>query len=191
LLTEIDHYASLKGVDFIGSSFGCNPQLLNFWQRADYKLARIGFTRDKASGEYSALVLKSVNDNANISLNTTEKAFYRSFDYLLSDEYRYLSTKLIWQIMSFCPIQYLPELTVQDMQCIDDFITRRRQYSCCVYSLHRWLLHQMTKRYTSTSAALISKVLQKYSIEELCQQYDFTGKKAFNRYMVDWVATNL
>ncbi|MFT5759794.1 MAG: tRNA(Met) cytidine acetyltransferase [Alteromonadaceae bacterium] len=191
LLTEIDSYALLKGVDFIGASFGCNAQLLKFWQYADYKLARIGFTRDKASGEYSALVLKSVNHNANHLLNTIEKEFYRSFDYLLSDEYRYLSTELIWQIMHYCPIEFLPKLTAQDIQSIDDFTTARRQYSCCVYGLHRWLLHQMAKPYTPTSAALIRKVLQKQSTKELCQQYNFTGKKDFNRYLLEWVVANV
>jgi len=190
LLTELMHYAKSVDIDFIGSSFGCNPQLLNFWQEAGYKLARIGFSRDKASGEYSALVLKSVNDNSAELLNVIEQQFYRCFDYLLSDEYRYLSAKLIWQIMHYCPTQYLPTLTEQDLQSMDDFATKRRQYSCCVYGLHRWLLHQMAKQYESSSAALVNKVLQKYSTEELCQQYKFTGKKAFNRYMVEWVVAN-
>ena len=190
LLTELTHYAKTADVDFIGSSFGCNSQLLNFWQGAGYKLARIGFSRDKASGEYSALVLKSVNDNSAKLLNVIEQQFYRCFDYLLSDEYRYLSAKLIWQIMHHCPISYLPKLTVQDLQSIDDFATKRRQYSCCVYGIHRWLLHQMTKPYDPLSAALINKILQKYSTEELCLQYQFTGKKALNHYMVEWISAN-
>jgi len=188
LLAELTSHAKAKGVEFIGSSFGCNPQLLNFWLNGEYKLARIGFSRDKASGEYSALVLKSVNNKGNKLLDVIEQQFYRTFDYLLADEYRYLSTKLIWQIMHYCPTKYLPKLNEQDLQCVDDFSSTRRQYSCCVYGIHRWLLHQMLKPYDLSYAILINKVLQKHTTEELCHKYDFTGKKALNRYLVEWVS---
>lgn len=110
-LSYIEQYAKQHAIDFVGTSFGVNQQLLNFWQLQRYKIARIGFTKDKASGEHSALLIKPMNKKHEAFAHTIEQAFYQSFDYLLAEQYKALSPELVWQVMTYCPDEALPRIT--------------------------------------------------------------------------------
>ncbi len=45
-----------SGGDVLGASFGATPQLLAFWQKAGFRLLRLGLRRDAASGTHAAMV---------------------------------------------------------------------------------------------------------------------------------------
>ena len=185
-LSHIEQYAKTQHIDFIGTSFGANQQLLKFWLKQSYKLARIGFTKDKSSGEHSALLLKSLGEVNQYFIDNIEHQFYQSFDYLLSEQYRYLEPELVWQIMTYCPLASLPQLDNNDWQGVEDFYTKKRQYSSCVYHLHKWLQHQMKKPYDEAMAPIIGKVFQKIALENLTEVYNFSGKKAFNNHLIQF-----
>jgi|GEM_PF-587117 len=203
-LAYIEQHAQQHSIDFIGTSFGVNQPLLKFWQQHAYKIARIGFTKDKASGEHSALMLKPVNYSLQslhiFQKNTPQKntlqesfidnieqAFYQSFDYLLAEQYNALDAKLVWQIMNYCPTAYLPVMQVVDCKAVEDFYTTKRQYSVCVYHLHKWLQHQMQKPFNKKMAPAINKIFQRKDIASISQLYGYTGKKAFNTALIDFV----
>lgn len=190
LLDMIEKYARDKEFDFVGSSFGCNSQLLNFWQKSHYKIARIGFKKDKSSGEHSALVLKALNAKSDVLLNNVEKQFYRAFDYLLVEQYNQLPTKLIWQILQACPKSYLPLLSEDDLKSVADFQEMHRQYSSCVYGLHQWLLHQMKMPFNEQMSPVINRILQKIECSEIYRCYGFKGNKDFNAFLVEYVKNN-
>lgn len=185
-LSNIEKYAQQQNIDFIGTSFGANKSLLNFWQKQNYKIARIGFTKDKASGEHSALLLKVINQQHSEYLDKIENNFYQSFDYLLAEQYKELLPELVWQIMTFCPIDSLPKLNNSDLKTIEDFYTKKRQYSVCVYHLHKWLQHQMKRSFDPSMAPIISKIFQRKEMSNLVESYGFTGKKAFNNYLIQF-----
>ncbi len=190
-LLYIESYSKKNGIDFIGTSFGANSTLLNFWLKQQYKIVRLGFTRDKASGEHSALLLKSLSselsDAANVFLINIEKMFYASFDYLLSEQFKHLPAELVWQIMHYCPTNSLPVLSEFDHKAVCDFYTHKRQYSTCILSLHKWLQHQMLCRFDSSMLAIMTKVFQKHDVEYVCKVYNFTGKRSFNQYLTAFV----
>jgi len=183
-LSRIEAYAEQRNIDFIGTSFGVNQQLLHFWQLQAYKIARIGFTKDKASGEHSALLLKPINKKNHVFVDNIEQAFYQSFDYLLAEQYKGLLPALVWQIMRYCPTKVLPQLTHVDLKAVEDFYTKKRQYSTCVYSLHKWWLHQMKKPLDRDAFCVISKIFQRQEVSYIVEEYGFTGKKAFNQHLV-------
>ncbi|XPF95947.1 GNAT family N-acetyltransferase [Colwellia sp. RE-S-Sl-9] len=185
-LSRIEEYAKQTKVDFVGTSFGANKSLLNFWQKQDYKIARIGFTKDKASGEHSALLLKVINQQHSEYLDKIENSFYQSFDYLLAEQYKELMPDLVWQIMTYCPLSSLPILNNSDLKAIEDFFTKKRQYSVCVYHLHKWLQHQMIMPFDPAMAPIISKIFQRKEISNLAESYGFTGKKAFNNHLIQF-----
>lgn len=185
-LSNIEEYAQQQNVDFIGTSFGANKPLLNFWQKQNYKIARIGFTRDKASGEHSALLLKAINKQHSKFLDKIEDSFYQSFDYLLAEQYADLMPDLVWQIMTYCPLVSLPILNNPDLKAIEDFYTKKRQYSVCVYHLHKWLQHQMKLPFDPAMAPIINKVFQRKEVSSLTEIYRFTGKKAFNNHLIQF-----
>ncbi len=185
-LSKINHFAQTQGADFLASSFGATQPLLAFWLQQGYQLARLGFTKDKASGEHSALVLNALSDKAQNLKAVIKYEFYRSFDYLLNDEYQWLAADLIALIQHHCPKNCRVTLTEHDNANISAFVQGHRQYACCAFSLHLWLKAQLSNEgfaKQSDIAVLIQRIMQKQSIAELCHQYGFTGKKALEQFL--------
>lgn len=57
LTREIKKWANLNQINFLSTSFGVTPNLLNFWLKNDFFAVRIGLKRDASSGEFSILML--------------------------------------------------------------------------------------------------------------------------------------
>ncbi|MFB0981394.1 MAG: GNAT family N-acetyltransferase [Alteromonadaceae bacterium] len=180
-------FAKNQQVDFIGASFGANAQLLNFWQNEGCQLARIGFTKDKASGEHSALVVCAISDKAQFFERKIINEFYSSFDYLLTDEYKGLTAQLVWQVLHHCPQKNLPKLTTHQLSSITDFMSKKRQFSHCVRALHYWCLIHCKSGYEPRILLLIERILQKKSVEDVCHNHQLTGKKMLNEALIEYV----
>ena len=192
-LNEITTFAKMQGADFLASSFGATKSLLSFWLTADFKLGRIGFSKDKASGEQSALVLKSLSVNAEQALVSINTIFYRCFDYLLVEEYKHLATNLVALIQQYCPQSSLMELTPLDKANVEAFAHGHRQYSTCVFSLHIWLKQQICNQHIDDEvlSVLIGRIMQKHSVTDVCSTYHFTGKKALEQFLKASVMSRL
>ena len=175
-------------MDFIGASFGANAQLLKFWQNEGYQVARIGFTKDKASGEHSALVLCAVSDKGHFFERKIINEFYGSFDYLLTDEYKSLAAPLVWQILHHCPDKSLPKLSSHQLSSVADFINKKRQFSHCVRALHYWCLLHCKETYHPKVLLLIERILQKKSVENVCLNHLLTGKKMLNEALIQYIS---
>ena len=167
--------------------------MLSFWLTADFKLGRIGFSKDKASGEQSALVLKSLSDNAEKLLTTINTEFYRTFDYLLVEEYKYLATNLVALIQQYCPQTSLQGLSALDNANVEGFAHGDRQYASCVFSLHLWLKQQINKQHLNDEVlcVFIGRIMQKHSIADICSTHPFTGKKALEQFLKTSIMSHL
>jgi tRNA(Met) cytidine acetyltransferase len=184
-LNEIRLFSKNQRADFLASSFGATKPLLSFWLTAGYKLARIGFSKDKASGEQSALVLQSLSEKSTLELTNINTEFYRCFDYLLVEEYKTLATRLVALIQQYSPKLPLELLSPLDHANVEAFSKGYRQYSSCVYSLHLWLKQQLHSHNLKDEelSVLISRIMQKHSITDVCRTYNFTGKKALEQFL--------
>ena len=118
-------------------------------------------------------------------LKTINLEFYRSFDYLLVEEYKYLAIDLTLLILKHCPKSLLVELSALDKENVEAFARGYRQYSTCVFSIHQWLKQQVCYQNISEHvlSILIARVMQKYSINEVCDNYRFTGKKTLEQFL--------
>lgn len=191
LLKKVDGHARQLGVDFLGSSFGVNQQLLPFWLKAGYQLARIGFSPDSASGEHSAMLLKALKPHSQEFLGEIQYQFYRTFDHLLYDEYQHLSPELVALVLHQSPQNSLPMLTRFDLNAVSAFSQGQRLFSHCVFSLHLWLRHRLTQAYDPSIFPLISRILLKKSIAEVCHRYQLTGKKSLNQHIQSYYKNHL
>lgn len=193
-LQKIANFSKLQGADFLASSFGATQALLAFWLQNEFVLARLGFNKDKASGEQSALVLKALSHAGESALADINAEFYRTFDYLLVDEYKYLSGKLVALILHHYPTELLAALSTRDKVNIDAFSQGHRQFSSCVFSLHLWLKQQLVEPTAVEDDALlvlIRRIMQKHSISEVCAEYSFTGKKALEQFLQSTIRKRL
>jgi tRNA(Met) cytidine acetyltransferase len=57
LLRKVAQLAKQKNIDALTTSFGCNKELVNFWQKNAFIPLRLGLKKDTSSGEYSLLML--------------------------------------------------------------------------------------------------------------------------------------
>ncbi|MDD5391506.1 MAG: GNAT family N-acetyltransferase [Thiothrix sp.] len=61
LLEHLVEFAAQGGADYIGVSYAMTPELLRFWERAGFVLARVGFRKDTASGSRSVVQVKALS----------------------------------------------------------------------------------------------------------------------------------
>jgi tRNA(Met) cytidine acetyltransferase len=186
-LAKISEHAKEQSIDIIGTSFGLNNQLFNFWQNADYCLARIGFTQDHASGEYSGLLLKSVSADSEMFVTECQHVFYEQFLYLLAEQYRQLDSELVTEILSSLPEKSVLALTELDKQTLHDFILKHRQLDQCAYGLSKYLVHYCVYHRADKPenfSLLVGKLLQRHSIKKICDDYNLTGKKQLHTTLI-------
>jgi tRNA(Met) cytidine acetyltransferase len=186
-LGAIERHITRQGIDFIGASFAGNATLLKFWQQAGFAVARVGFSKDKASGEHSCLVFKALRPNASHLQQVIAEQFYQQFDYWLTDEFTHMPAKLVWQLLKGNTMLKTSVLARDTLQSVNDFTSGQRQFSSCVYALHQWLLRHCTEQFNPEVLPLVARILQKHSIEKVCQQYGFTGKKTLNQYLINYI----
>ena len=194
-LAKIQQLATEQGDDFVGASFGVNAELLSFWFKAGFTMARIGFTKDKASGEHSALVITGKNKNAEQRQQQFKDDFYRSFDYLLLEEYKTLSSKLVHLLLRNNVKEFLTKLSIADIESVNAYAQGERLYSSCAYSLYQWLKHDLLTHDKHCSAeiiqqslVLIARLIQKHDSDTVCQIYGLTGKKMLNQHIKDYIS---
>lgn len=187
LLVFIGAFAKQQKFDFVGTSFGVNKNLVNFWGKANYHFARIGFTQDKASGEHSCLLLKSISGAANQLLLAIDKQFFQRFNYYLAEQFQHVSPELVQCIYQQANSSVLTKLSSDDINAVEDFINKVSLYDACAYSLSVWLCHALTQTTPVKIELLIAKVLQRRSTSDLCSQYQITGKKALNNMLISQV----
>jgi tRNA(Met) cytidine acetyltransferase len=193
-LNHIELLAAEQGADFLGSSFGINAELLSFWLNAGFSITRIGFTKDKASGEHSALLVKGLNVKNSLKQKAFQSEFYRSFDYLLLEEYKTLTTELVFMLLKQNAKEDLSTLSLLDMSNVQAFASGERIYSSCCYSLYLWLKHDLVlddKHRTNDNMkgclVLIARLIQKHDSDTVCQKFGLTGKKMLNQKMKDYI----
>lgn len=189
LLTFIEAYAKKHQFDFVGTSFGVNKDLVNFWGKANYHFARIGFTQDKASGEHSCLLLKSFSSAANQLLLIINQQFYQRFNYYLAEQFQHVNPEIVQCIYQQANSVVLAKVSKDDISAVEDFIARVSLYDACAYSLSVWLRNKLTQSPPVNIELLIAKVLQRRSTSDLCRQYQLTGKKALNNMLISQVTT--
>jgi tRNA(Met) cytidine acetyltransferase len=204
-IENIIKQAKQQSVDFVGASFGANKALMSFWLAAGFHPVRLGFTQDKASGEHSVLVLKGLNEKTIAEQSRLTCNFYRSFDYLLLDEYQTVKGELIFILLTQLGISdhisaSLTILTDLDIENVKAFAEGTRVYSSCAYSLYIWFKHELANadqtkinadKTGKMALVFIARLLQKRSIDDVCRHFGFTGKKALNKAMKNYVSERL
>ena len=101
-----------------------------------------------------------------------------------------MPAQLVWQLLDGNAGIKASSLSAEVSQSVNDFTSGQRQLSSCIYALHQWLLKHTTVDYDSNVLPLIARILQKNSIESVCEQYGFTGKKSLNQHIINYINLN-
>lgn len=187
-LSQIEIQAKAKNIDMLSSSFAINEKLFDFWVKQAWKMARLGFQPDHASGEYSALLLKSIHPNSKAFVSKVEENYYCSFLFLLSNHFTRLNTALVQKILHKTPKSVLPEFSAFDRKTVDDFKQEIRLLDNCAYSLAIWLQRQLAIKNHEQLLPLTAYLFQKKTVKEICEQFSLPGKKALYKKLINIVS---
>lgn len=98
-LTQLKQWARAHEFDGLGTSFGASEELFEFWCANDFALAHFGYHRDKATAEYSALMLCPITDSLNSSLESLKRNARNSFGFHAHNFYQNLDKSLLFSVL--------------------------------------------------------------------------------------------
>jgi tRNA(Met) cytidine acetyltransferase len=180
--------AKQSSFDFVGTTFGATSQLLSFWSKNGFLPVRLGVNKDKASGEYSVLMLNALSPDAAIFKQQLREYFAKSFVHMLPEQYRTVSASLVSLLTWLNRDVDFFEYSEHDATSVKGFVSKERQYHTCSYSLRNWILHFLTEHLDECPELLINRVLQRLTTEELSAKFQLTGKKQLDNQLINDVA---
>ena len=126
------------GRDAIGTSFGMTATLLSFWEKLNFSIVRIGFTREKTSGEHAAILLLGLSNNGRNIYKQSRDRFNQQIPYWLKDVLNDIPAeiKLLLQKETITPL----ELSGFDKRDIDSFIHFSRNYELCISAISKLVI---------------------------------------------------
>lgn len=100
LLNEVINEAVKRGYSWVGAGFGLSKELLGFWFKNGFKLLHLSPDRNPVSGEYTALVVKPLNNEWASLIDSCVKDFTVRLIGSLHSVYRDLESDLIYLILT-------------------------------------------------------------------------------------------
>ncbi len=177
-LSFIVEEASEKGLDWVGSGFGVNEQLLKFWVKNGFRAVHLSPDRNPVSGEYTTLVIKGVKGDVDNIVDVMTREFKLKLLNSLYDTYKDLEVEVAHIILNQKPEgvieNYKPQLTPVQVDRLWTYAYSFSTYEACndiVYELAKtyWLQHPARRPPLTKiqELLLIAKALQGNSWEDL------------------------
>jgi tRNA(Met) cytidine acetyltransferase len=110
-LLERVHAAFRDEVEYFAVGFGATPRLLRFWRRAGYRSVHLSTTRNDASGEYSAVMLRPAGDSGEALCERHAMALARRERDALSGSHSDVDVDVVRGVLAACPVEWPIELT--------------------------------------------------------------------------------
>lgn len=181
--TEKNH-----GRDAIGTSFGMNEKLLNFWKVANFNVARIGFTREHTSGEHAAIMLLPLTEKGENVSREAHARLIENLPFLFDDVLRDIPDKIKKTFQFECEKNIV--LNQFDKKDLQSFIKYSRNYELCIASLNKLVKLKKNIILKDSFASefrniLNKKVINKMNWKELALDMNLTGQNEARKFFHD------
>lgn len=166
LIAGIAEAARTDGIDYLGSSFGANDALLDFWQHAGWMPVRISERRGASSGSHSVVVVTPLSRKGDALCKRARRRFLRHFPQQLSDSLQELEATLVIALMRNAP-DCLEVLDDDDLEDVRRFACERRFPESAIGALWPWLCNRLVSEHSldaldaTDAGLLIARFLQK------------------------------
>jgi tRNA(Met) cytidine acetyltransferase len=119
LLDEV-HREFGGDLDYFSVGYGATPRLLRFWRRAGYRTVHLSTSRNDASGEYSAIMLRPTGEDGPGSelLDRHAAAFRDRERDGLSDAHRDVDPDVVVDALRACPVPMPIDLTETEWRSV-------------------------------------------------------------------------
>ncbi|MGC8566932.1 MAG: tRNA(Met) cytidine acetyltransferase TmcA [Caldisphaera sp.] len=179
---------SLSKYDWLGSGFGVNDRLLNFWFKNGFSIIHISPDRNPVSGEYTVLVLKPISKDAIIIQKIITNIFKEKLLNSLYDTYKTMEPELASLMLKSVPLDYeVVRLSELEKQRLWAYL-----YGTMTYETTNDIIIKVVKNYWERSPvdknflddieekALILKVMQGRPWKEVSKELRVSVEKADN-----------
>lgn len=173
LLKLIATLAIQNDVYCLGTSFGVNKDLLQFWQHNGYIAVRLGHSTDKASAEHSVVMLHACHADAQ-QLRAMQQQFAQAL-YLSLQHYPQLDTALVLALA--CPPP-ADALSLPELQQLQLFAAGKRPYELVSHLLLQWFNRHYRQLTEVLQLELAALLWQRHSWPQLLRQFNFASSKA-------------
>ncbi|PKH00748.1 tRNA(Met) cytidine acetyltransferase TmcA [Paraglaciecola sp. MB-3u-78] len=178
LIDYVEQQARQQHIEFLTTSFGCNTDILRFWYRSRFLLAKLSAKPEVSSGEHSAICIKPLTNEALKISDSIHKDFYQELLYQMDKNFQWLSEALLIQILLFEPRVNVG--ASNNMAILSQFAIGKRAYFTCKRLLKEYLIANpdcFSKIETQQQALLVAALLQNLKDKNLCAKYNLSGKK--------------
>lgn len=182
LIRGITAQMMAAGRDYVGTSFGVTPELLDFWHGLGWLPVRLSIQKGASSGAHSAVFLQSLNPAGQALLAQARQRFFAQFPHQLSDSLRELEPALLPGLLQQGG-EYAPSLDAADVCDLQAFAHRQRLAEVTIGSLWRLGLRELMNGRaaecleTTELIVLIMRVLQKRNWAKCVAATGLAGRK--------------
>lgn len=167
------------GRDAIGTSFGMNKPLLQFWKKSDFNVVRIGFKREQSSGEHAAIMLLALSSAGEKVHEVACARFAGQLAYWFEDILKDLSQELKSDFQH--KERKSLELSERDEKDLQSFIQYSRNYELCIAAVSKLVkikLNVIEQDYFPDDfrQILTSKVIKKISWKDTGKNMGLSGQ---------------
>lgn len=123
--------AATGDVDYLGTSFGANAQLLAFWRALGFVPQRLGYTREQASGEHALIMVRAHTQPAQRMVEAMRRQWSQAFLFALRAQFAALDAELVVALLRCCDC----EPVADDAAVVQRFVRGERQLHDSLWAL--------------------------------------------------------
>ena len=142
LLGQVLREEKKYSIDVMGASFSATKLMLEFWNNNDFKLMRVGFSRDHVSASHSAVVCKSLNSTGDNLVSELGGKFKRNISLWMQGSLQEISSEIkysiIYDINSESKLS-LQDVNFNDVLDVKSFALYNRNYEVCLPAIVRYI----------------------------------------------------
>jgi tRNA(Met) cytidine acetyltransferase len=191
LLQAIRDYATRRGCDYLGTSFGVSEDLLRFWLENHLKPVRLGLRSGTSSGEHALLMVSPISREGEGMATRAQSRFARQFAALLGDPLRDLSASIAASLLLATEMPEPVALNEEDWSDLAGFAYRHRGFETSLPAIQRLTLLGLGSDALSSDerSLLLMRVVQKRSWEACAQHAGFSGRTETERRLREIMAS--
>ena len=187
LLDEV-HAEFGDALDYFSVGYGATPRLLRFWDRAGYRTVHLSTNRNDASGEHSAIMLRSTTETGRDLLDRHAVAFRDRERDGLSDAHRDIDPDVVRGALRACSAPVPTDLTETEWRSVVGASVGPGMYDSAPGAFRDLALAALiegTELDERAERLLVRKVLQGRPWEAVADELDFVSTSACMRALGD------
>ena len=181
LLERAELLAREEGLDWLGSSFIADYQVLRFWLKNGFRPVHLASRANQDLGGFSVVVLKPLSPKVE-GLVKVLSARLKEKIVLTSHQVYYKLSPLVIALLlkSTEPLSWKVESTPRDVQRVEEYLNGHLPYNAVADSVHKLFLSSQSREVRLSDnelAVLVARVLQGRSWSQVAQALGLGGSR--------------